>query len=47
MVALYQIPDEQVLGGGVGHAGLHPIGVGGETEQQHPFQDGFDSSWCG
>jgi hypothetical protein len=30
MVALYQIPDEQVLGGGMGHPGFHPIGVGGD-----------------
>jgi hypothetical protein len=24
----------------MGHACLHPIGVGGETEQQYPFWDG-------
>jgi hypothetical protein len=40
VIALHQIPDEQVLGGGMGHACLHPIRVGSETEQQQPFRHG-------
>jgi hypothetical protein len=40
VIALHQIPDEQVLGGGMGHPGLHPIRVGGKTEKQHPFRHG-------
>jgi hypothetical protein len=31
VIALYEIPDEQVLGGGMGHACLHPIRVGSST----------------
>jgi hypothetical protein len=51
VIALYQIPDEHVLGGGVGYPGLHPIGTGGETEQQHPFRHGevgrdHFGGWC-
>jgi hypothetical protein len=27
VIALHQIPDDQVLGGGMGHTGLHPTGL--------------------
>jgi hypothetical protein len=40
VIALDQIPHEQMLGGGVGHPSLHSTGTGGETEQQHPFRHG-------